>query len=203
MMFGAQRRGSGAGHVVAGEHRQHSVADQFQHVAALVMDGVDGSLRVIVEKGDDLVGGDGFADRGRAAQIGKPQHGVDALGDAAGDAAAQHLFGCIASEIDPAQRARDIHLGGGFDRKSQRRHQVAQRRKALLPKTVGPPRQPAGIDAIHLAQGSGFAEPMHEGEVVPVTLGGVVRDDRKTGRGGIGEIDAQLIVAVFQHVIEW
>jgi hypothetical protein len=90
--------------ISAGEHRQHAVADQFEHVAAGVVDGVDRGLRVIVEKRNDLVGRDGFADRGRSAQIGKPQHGLDALGDAARDPPAQNLLGGIAPEIDPAQR---------------------------------------------------------------------------------------------------
>src|SRR5205814_9501771 len=32
---------------LVGKHREHAVADQFQHVAALVVDGVDGGLGVI------------------------------------------------------------------------------------------------------------------------------------------------------------
>ena len=129
-MLGAQRGAPGGRHVIAGEHRQHAVADQLEHVAASIVDGVDRGLRVVVEKRDDLVGRDAFADRGRAAQIGKPQHGIDPLGDAARYPPAQDLLGGVAPEIDPAQRSGDLHLGGRLDRQPQHRHEIAQRRQA-------------------------------------------------------------------------
>ena len=91
-MLGAQRRAPGIRHVLAGEHREHAVADQLQHVAAGIVDRVDHGLRIVVEERDDLVGADALADPGRAAQIGIPEHGIDALGDAARDAPAQHLL---------------------------------------------------------------------------------------------------------------
>jgi len=34
----------------------HAVADQLQHLAAGIMDGIDRGLRVIVEERDDLAG---------------------------------------------------------------------------------------------------------------------------------------------------
>ena len=92
------------------EHRQHAVADQLQHLAAGVMDGVDRGLRIIVEERNDLAGLDALADRGRAAQVGEPQHRVDALGDAARDFSAQHLLGGVAPEIDAPKRPGDIGL---------------------------------------------------------------------------------------------
>ena len=143
-----------------------------------------------------------FADRGRAAQIGKPQHGLDALGHAPRDAPAQHLLGSVAPEIDPAQRAGDIDLGGGLDRQPQHRHEVAQRRQALLAEAVGAPGQPVGIDAIHLADGSGFAKAMHEGQEMPVAVCGELIDQREIERCAIGEIDLEFVMAVFEHVIE-
>ena len=133
-MLGAQGGPLGRGHVVAGEHRQHAIADQLEHVAAGLMDGVDRGLRIVVEKRNDLAGADGFADRGRAAQIGKPQHRLDALGDAPRDSPTHHLLGGVAPEIDPAERSGDLDLGGGLDREPQRRHEVAQRRQIPLPK---------------------------------------------------------------------
>ena len=91
-MLGPQRRAFGLGHVLVGEHRQHAVADQFQHLAAGIMNGVDRGLRVIVQERNDLVGSDALADRGRAAQVGKPQHCLDPLGDATRDLSTQYLF---------------------------------------------------------------------------------------------------------------
>ena len=55
-MLGAQRGPPGGDDVLAGEHRQHAIADQLEHVAAGIMDGVNGGLRVVVEKRNDLVG---------------------------------------------------------------------------------------------------------------------------------------------------
>ena len=92
-MLGGERGAPCGCHVLVGEHRQHAVADQLQHLAAGVMDGVDRGLRVVIEERDDLVRRDALADRGRTAQVGEPQHGVDALGDAARDPSAQHLLG--------------------------------------------------------------------------------------------------------------
>ena len=166
------------------------------------MDRVDGGLGIIVEKRNDFVRTDVFGDRGRAAQVGKPQHRVDALGHAARYPAAQHLLGGVAPEIDPAQRSRDIDLGGGFDREPQHRHEVAQRRQALLAETVGTPGQPVGIDAVHLADGSGFTEPMHERHEMTVAFCGELVDRREVERGAIGEIDPQFVMAVLEHVKE-
>src|SRR5207248_11778685 len=54
LMFGSQRGPPLGGHVVAGEHRQHAIANQLEHVAAGIMDGVDRSLRMIIEERNDL-----------------------------------------------------------------------------------------------------------------------------------------------------
>ena len=181
-MLGGERGASCRRHVLVGEHRQHAVADQLQHLAAGFMDGVDRGLRVIIEERDDLVRLDALADRGRAAQVGKPQHRVDALGDAARDPSAQHLFGGVAPEIDPAQRLGDIGLRRGLDRKAQHRHQVAQRRQALRAKALVAPGHPIGIDAVHLPHGAGLAEPVHIGHQMLVTfLGEIAHEFRNCG----------------------
>jgi hypothetical protein len=93
-------------------------------------------------------------------------------------------------------------LRGGFDREPQHRHHLAQRRQALLAKAVRTPRQPVGIEAVHLPDGSGFAEPVHEGDEMPVTFGSEIVDHRKIERGAIGEIDPHFLLAVFEHVKE-
>ncbi len=201
-MLGGERGASCHRHVLVGEHRQHAVADQLQHLAAGLMDGVDRGLRVVVEERDDLVGLDALADRGRAAQIGKPQHRVDALGDAARDPSAQHLFGGVAAEIDPAQRLGDIGLRRGLDRKPQHRHQVAQRRQALRAKALVAPGRPVGIDAVHLPHGAGLTELVHIGHEMLVTFLGEIADNSEVVGIAIGEVDRQFLMAVFEHVVE-
>jgi hypothetical protein len=75
------------------------------------MDRIDGRAGIIVEEGDELGGIDGFADGGRAAQVGEPQHGIDAVGDAARDAPAQNALCRIAPEIDMTEGAGDAGIG--------------------------------------------------------------------------------------------
>ena len=48
----------------------------------------------------------------------------------------------------------------------------------------------------------GLAEAVDEGEEMPVTFFGELADHREIQRGGISQIDAELVVAVFQHVME-
>ena len=201
-MFGAQCGAFSHRQVVVGEHRQHAVADQLQHLAAGVVDGVDRGLRIIIEERDDLAGIDAFADRGRAAQVGEPQYRVDLLGDAARDFSAQHLLSSIAPEIDPAQRPGDIGLRRGLDRKPQHRHEVAQRRQPLGAKALVAPRHPIGIDAVHLPHGAGLAEPVHIGHQMLVALLGKFAHEFEIVGPAIGEVDRQLLMAVFEHVIE-
>ena len=90
------------------------------------------------------------------------------------DLAAQHLLGGVAAEIDPPQRPGDVGLRGGFDRKPQHRHEIAQRREPLLAKTLVAPGHPVRIDAVHLPHGAGLAEAVHEGHEMLVTLGGEI-----------------------------
>ena len=172
-------------------------------VAAGLVNGVDGGLGVIVEKRDDLVGGDGFADRSRATQIGKPQHRFDTLGYSPRYPPMHNLFCRVTPEIDPAEGSGDIDLCGGLDRQPQHRHEIAQRRQVTLTKTFGPPRHPVGIEAVHLADGSGLAEPVHIGHEVPVTLGcEVVRSFEKSSEDAIRQDRSShfVMTAVFEHV---
>ena len=64
---------------------------------------------------------------GEAAQVGEPQHRLDAVGDAALDAAAQHALAGVVAEIDVDQRAGDLRQRRALDREPQRRRQAAQR----------------------------------------------------------------------------
>ncbi len=201
-MLGAQRGAFGGRQVLLREHRQHAVADQLQHLAPGIVDGVDRGLRIIVEEWNDLAGLETLADRGRAAQIGKPQHRVDTFGDAARDFSAQHLLGGVAAEIDPAERPGDIDLSGGFDRKPQHRHEVAQRRQLLLMKTRVAAGRPVGIEAVHLPHRPGLAEFVNEGDEMLVTFVREFADHREVEFRAIGEIDHKLVVAVFEHVVE-
>ena len=201
-MLGPQRRPAGRRHVLAGEDREHAVADQFQHVAAGIVNGMDGGLGIIVEERNDLVGRHRLADRRRSAQVRKPQHRIDPVGDAAGDAPTHHLLGGIAAEIDPADGSGDPRHRRRLHRQRQHRHEVAQRRQRVLIESAGVACRPVGVEAVHLADRSGFAETVHKAEKVPVAVGGKLFDPREIVGCAIRKVEVQFVLAVFQHVIE-
>ncbi len=128
---------------------------------------------------------------------------LDALGDAARDAPAHHLLGGVAPEIDPAERARDIHLRGGLDREPQHRHQVAQRREFLLRRTLRAAGRPVGIQAVHLADGAGLAEPVHEGRGNACGLCSARSSIMaKSSEAQCDRSIRSLVPAIFEHVID-
>ena len=104
--------------------------------------------------------------------------------------------------IDQGQLAREVDLGVGFDCEPQHGDEIAQRRQALCAETGRTPRQPVGIDAVHLADGSGFTEAMHERHEMTMALCSKLGDRREVERGAIGEIDPHFVVAVLEHVKE-
>ena len=201
-MLGAKRRLARGRHVLAGEDREHAVADQLQHVAAGLMNGVDRGFRIIVEERNDLVGPDALGNPGRAAQIGEPQHRVDALGDAARDAPAQHLGRGVAAEIDSPQRAGDVDLLRRLDRQSQHRHEIAQCFQLPVAEAALAAGGEIGIEAVHLAERSGVAEAMDQRDQMPMPALEEIADQRELERSLVGEIDPHLVIAIFEHVME-
>ena len=69
-MLGLQRRAPGDADVLIGKHREHAIAHQLQHIAAGIVDRIDGGLGIIVEKRNDFVGTDVFTDR-RSSRAGR------------------------------------------------------------------------------------------------------------------------------------
>ena len=68
---------AGTAAVVEVEDGQHAVAHQLEHVAALLVDGADDRLGIVVEHRNDLVGCCAVGDLGVATQIAEPEHGLD------------------------------------------------------------------------------------------------------------------------------
>lgn len=79
--FRLQRAPAGVGRIVRLEDRQDAVADQFQHVAAGIVDRGYHGFGVIVQQGNDLTGSGVIADPGIAAQVREPQDRADLVGD--------------------------------------------------------------------------------------------------------------------------
>lgn len=72
----------------------------------------------------------------------------------------------------------------------------------MLAKAVVLARGPVGIDAVHLPHGSGFAELVNIGHEVLVAVGREIFDHAEILRSTCGEIERQLLLAVFEHVVE-
>ena len=123
--------------VIGGEDRQRTVADQLEHVAAILGDRRDHRLGIIVEQRNDFARRRAIGDAGEPAQIAVPQHGAYPFGDAAPDQPAEHPPAGIAAEIGLDQRAGDAGQRYAFDRQRQGRHQPGQRRELTVIEASG------------------------------------------------------------------
>src|SRR5580704_16064032 len=68
-LLGLERALAGLGWIVGAEQRQRAIADQFQHVAAGLVDRRDGRLGVVVEQRNELARWSAVGDGGVAAQV--------------------------------------------------------------------------------------------------------------------------------------
>ena len=104
-----RRDGAAAGFCgrIGGKNRQSAVADQLQHVAAIVVDRGDHRLGVVVQGWNDLLRRRLIGDVGEFAQIAVPQHRPDLLGDAASDTAGEHALPGIPAQIGFDEGAGD------------------------------------------------------------------------------------------------
>jgi hypothetical protein len=96
------------------EDRQHRIADELQHLAAVRQDGAGHALEVVVQQLEEDGAGQPVGESGRAAQVAQPDHRVDVLALAAMDQAVQNPLAGEVSEVGfqydlggPAQR---VHL---------------------------------------------------------------------------------------------
>jgi hypothetical protein len=78
---------AGAAPVFRGENGQRAITDQLQDITAVLVNGGNDRVRIIVEQGNYLLRRGGVADAGVAPQITEPEHRFDAIGHAAGDPA--------------------------------------------------------------------------------------------------------------------
>ena len=67
------------GRIVDRKDRKHGVADEFQHLAAMVHDRAGHGVEEVVEEGEIGCARQGLGQPGGIAKIGEPDHGVDIL----------------------------------------------------------------------------------------------------------------------------
>ena len=129
---GRERGAAGDLAIRAGEDGERAVADELQHVAALLMDRRDHRFGIIIEEGDDLAGRGDVGDARVVMQIAEPERRLDAIGDAALDASGDHPLACVTPEIGFDERARDARERGRFHRESEHGHEPLELRDVLV-----------------------------------------------------------------------
>ena len=101
--------------VATSEDRQHAIADQFQHAAAMRVDRIDDETGVIIKKRDDLVRLGAIGNAGEIPKIGKPEDRFDPLDFSSCDRATHHLTTGITAKIDIRDRFDDAHAACRFN----------------------------------------------------------------------------------------
>jgi hypothetical protein len=198
---GRQRGETGLTAILGGEDRQHTVADQLEHVAAALVNRRNDRIEVVVKHRDHMLGG-GIGDAGEAAQVAEPQHRVDAFGDAAGDPALEHAPAGVASQIGLNQIFCDAPERSGFHRECQKRHQVLQAEKVRVAKPAGRIGHPGRIDAIHVADDAIVREPIDDRRIVGHPGRAQFRKDRKFALALARKPAAQKRLTGFQQAVE-
>ena len=140
----------------------------------------DDDVGIVVEQRDDLLGR-GIGDAREAAQVAEPDDGVDPVGDAAHDAAAEHAPSGVAAEIGLHQRSGHARERGRLDRERKRRDHARERGNMGVGEAAGVRGHPRGVDAIHLADRAFGREAVDHGDVVGHARCPVVPQDRKLG----------------------
>ena len=69
------------------EHRQHRIADEFEHLAAVRLYRGHHTVEVIVENRDQRITGEGVGERGEPPEVARPNGGAQGLAVAAADLA--------------------------------------------------------------------------------------------------------------------
>ena len=93
-----------------GKDRQHAVADEFQHVAAMPLDRVDHAFEEVVQRRHDLGRRRGLGHFGKALDVGRPQDGPDDLAVAPANPPGKQAVRGMAAEIGREQGPGDAVL---------------------------------------------------------------------------------------------
>ena len=127
--------------VFGGEDGKRAVADQLENVAAMLMDRQEDRIGIVVQQGNGLFRL-GVGDLREPSQIAEPNDGVDMLGNAAHDAAAEHALAGVATEIGFHQRSGHARQRYRFDGKREVGRDALKRRDLAVTEPVGRPCRP-------------------------------------------------------------
>ena len=122
--------------VLAGEDREHAVADEFQHLAAALGDRRRHRVEIIVEQRDELARRQPVRQRREAAQIGRHQRRAHRLALAPLDLAVEDVLADGAAEIGVEHVAGQAPQRLRLDHHAQRRQHAPDRRQVAIGKAV-------------------------------------------------------------------
>ena len=100
--------------VFRSEDGKRTVADQLEHIAAMLMNGRDDCIGVVIQQWDYLFRCS-VGDAREPSQITEPNNGIDALGNSAHDTSAEHALTGVATEIGFHQRSGHARERYRFD----------------------------------------------------------------------------------------
>ena len=106
--------------------RGGAITDQFEYIAATLVDRRDDDVRIVVQQRDYLLRR-GVGNTREAAQITEPNDGIDFFRDAAENPSAQHAPTGVAAEVSLHQRSGHARERHRFDREREIGHQALKR----------------------------------------------------------------------------
>ncbi len=118
------------------EDREHAVADELQHLAAIVADSLHQPLEIGIQDADHLGAGEAVGEAGVVAHVGDPDDGVDHLARAAPDLAGEHAPAAPLAEIGGEHVLRDAAEREEIEIERNRRDELLQRRQIVVPKAA-------------------------------------------------------------------
>src|SRR5262245_13365580 len=95
---GFQCGSAGTWAVIGRKDCQRAIADKLEDVAAVLVNGGNNDIGVVVQQGDDLLGSR-VGNPCEAAQVTEPDDRINPVGDAAHDPATQHTLPGVAAEV--------------------------------------------------------------------------------------------------------
>ena len=127
--------------VFRSEDRKRTVADQLEHVAAMLVNGRDDRIGVVVQQWDDLFRRS-VGDAREPSQIAEPDDGIDALGNSAHDPSAEHALAGVAAEIGFHQRSGHARERYRFDGEREIGREPLKRGDLAVAEAIGHPCRP-------------------------------------------------------------
>ena len=135
VMHRGQRPGAGVGARLAGvvdrEYGEHGVANELQHLAAMLDHGAGNALEKLVKGVQIVVAGQGVRQLGRAAEVGDPDHRVHVLAVTPLDETVHHPIAGVCAQVGPQQGQRGHAQRVGFELAAQARQDLVKMAQIL------------------------------------------------------------------------